>query len=181
MTVPGMPIKLGKVKLRLVKESDASLIVALRNSEKGKILPKGAQTVADQVLWLQNYKIREQRGDEYYFAIEFDREPVGYLRVYAIDRSSAQFSWGSWVIVPQTPPVVSLSAVFLVYEFCFGALGLQQAVFDVRCRNLNVLRFHLQTGAKEISRNSLDVFFEYPRNSWQSYRPKILQLIQKLA
>lgn len=171
----------GRVELRLVRESDARQIVELRNAPKGQILPRGAVSENEQVVWIRNYRVRENAGTECYFAIQLDGVPVGFVRVYSIDRTKGVFSWGSWVIREGTPSFVSLVSVRLVYDFAFETLGLTRAEFDVRIRNRNVLLFHFQMGAIEIRRTAEDVFFEYSAAQYRLHRTRLSWLIDALS
>lgn len=168
----------GGVVLRLVTEADAGLIVRLRNTPKGRILSRGAETVSAQVQWLREYELRRAAGLEYYFAIVNDSKAVGVVRIYRIDLATGNFVWGSWVIEEGTPVVVSLLTVRLVYDFAFLSLGLKKAQFDVRRINRNGRRFHFQMGATQVGEGELDVFFEYSAPQYQAARHRLIKWIE---
>lgn len=175
----GVVLAEGRVSLRLVTDADAALIVRLRNTPKASILPRGAQTVEDQLKWLRQYREREQAGTEYYFMILLDGRPVGSVRLYHIDRTLGTYAWGSWVIEEGSPLLVSLLTVRLLYDFAFRTLGLKLAQFDARVRNTNVIRFHLQLGAIRLREDELDVFFDYSSEQYEAARPRLQALIAR--
>jgi hypothetical protein len=85
-------------------------------------------------------------------------ESVGTVRLYDVQEDS--FCWGSWVIVPGTPPSVALRSAALIYDFGFNALGFRFSHFDVRKGNGSVNRFHQRTGAIVISEDSENFYYQ---------------------
>lgn len=174
---PRGPLQDGDLELRLVNAHDAPLIVELRSTPKGRILPQGAATAAAQVAWIEKYREREARGSERYFAIVLAGATVGFVRMYHIEPQAGTFTWGSWVIREGTPTHVALRVVRMIYDFAFEACGLRLAFIDVRLANPNMRRFQVQLGARELRRTEIDIFFEYPREAYRAFRPRLAAII----
>ena len=176
-SIPRGPLQDDDLQLRLVTEGDAQLIVELRGTPKAQILPQGALTAAAQVAWIKKYQEREAQGSERYFAIVWAGEPIGFVRVYNIEPNAGTFTWGSWVIREGAPTHVALRVVRLIYDFAFESCGLRLALLDVRLTNLNVQRFQVRLGARELYRTPLDIFYDYSRETYRAFRPRLTTLI----
>jgi hypothetical protein len=174
---PRGPLYDENVELRLVNELDAALIVELRNTPKGKILSRGATTVADQVAWIKEYQERERQGSERYFAIVLAGETVGFVRMYDIEPKAGIFTYGSLVIRQDTPTHVAPRVVRMIYDFAFERCGLRLALVDVRLTNSNVRRFQVHLGARELRRTDLDIFYDYSRETYRVFRPRLSAII----
>ncbi len=148
-----------EVTFRLARPADASFILSLRtDSRLNEHLSSVDHDLEKQITWLQDYRAREDRGEEFYFVISRNGESVGTVRLYDVQEDS--FCWGSWVIVPGTPPSVALRSAALIYDFGFNALGFRFSHFDVRKGNGSVNRFHQRTGAIVISEDSENFYYQ---------------------
>ncbi len=170
-------MKNGKnINLRLVEISDAAFIVELRNSEKARILPKGATEISQQVEWLEKYKTREAAKTEFYFVIESKSgEQLGLVRLYDFQEDS--FCWGSWVIKDGAPLMTAIESALLVYELAFYDLGFAKSHFDVRRANPKVITFHEKFGAKRTGETELDFLFEITKESYKQVKIKFKALL----
>lgn len=54
------------------------------------------------------------------------------------------------MMVPDRSSGLLAFSAISVYEIGFDELGLDRAEFDIRCENVEVIRFHLKSGAEEI-------------------------------
>jgi RimJ/RimL family protein N-acetyltransferase len=135
------------VNLRLVEIDDAEFIVDLRNNERSrKFLSETSTSVEAQRRWISAYKLREARGEEFYYVIELpDGRPVGLIRIY--DLTPESFSGGSWIIEAGHPHHIAVETVVLLYDFCFDQLGYQQVLLQVVKENRSVIKFHQRFGA----------------------------------
>ena len=83
---------------RFVENEDAEFIVKLRNDSKlSRYLSKTSASGLDQKEWINNYKIRENLGQEYYImCIDIiTKQRLGVNRIYNIN--DKDFEIGSWL------------------------------------------------------------------------------------
>lgn len=158
--------------LRLVNEDDADFILKLRADEKkSRYLNKTENNIQKQIQWINSYKKRERKGDEYYFIIQdLQERPVGTYRLYDITDSTA--TPGSWIIMDGVDLCVPLESVLLMYEFVFYFLNKEKIIFDVRKENKKVVRFHESYGSIRVSETDLDYFYEFPATDFNKMKIK---------
>jgi RimJ/RimL family protein N-acetyltransferase len=146
------------ISFRLVAESDAPFIFALRSdSKKNKHLSATVGSLDAQIEWIRTYKHREQAEQEFYYIIEgAAHEQLGVVRLYDFQGNS--FCWGSWILIDDAPFYASIESALLVYEIAFYQLGFEKSHFDVRKQNKRVLDFHTRFGA-EITHEDADNYF----------------------
>jgi hypothetical protein len=146
------------VRFRLVRPPDASFILRCRTDSKlNRHLSAVRDDLEEQERWINEYLLRESRGQEFYFVIHANGTDAGTVRVY--DLRADSFCWGSWIIVPGTPSRIALRSAKLVYELGFGALGFPQSHFDVRKENGSVNRFHRRMGAEVTGEDALNYYY----------------------
>lgn len=80
---------------------------------------------------------------------------------------------GSWIIKVGAPKTMAIESVLLVYEFGFYQLGYKKAHFDVRKGNERVVAFHLRFGAKIISEDESNYYFNYSEDAYKIIRKNI--------
>lgn len=167
------------VAFRYATVEDAGFILQLRSTAVARqTLSTGAASLDAQKQWLLFYKEREAQGVEHYFVISYRNEPVGVVRVYGIQPATGGFTWGSWAIQADTPPVVAWITAVLLYDFAFGQLGLGRATFEVVASNHNVIRFHQSFGAVSEGVYGDRMRFNLPRDIYTGIRGKFLRRIQ---
>lgn len=165
---------------RLIELNDAAYLHGLRtNAAYNTHLPKIEGDVKGQRKWLEAYKMREAKGQEYYYVIERrdNGQRCGVVRLYGIEGD--QFTWGSWILEAHKPPKAALESAYLIYQAAFDVLGLEKAIFDVRLTNNKAQAFHRRFGAIETHRDDLDAFFIYPRTQFEQDRAAYQVLIQQ--
>lgn len=154
-------VLLGKrVQFRLVNSEDAEYIQRLRTSPNlNRHLSAPAPTVEAQRQWIERYKAREDRSEEFYFVIErvIDANKCGLVRIYNI--SGGTFTWGSWILDENKPTKAALDSALIVYRFAFDELKCTRAVFDVRLDNQRTLAFHRRFGAAETGSDDVNAYF----------------------
>lgn len=112
--------------------------------------------LAKQEAYLKNYL---SKNDEYYFIIaKLENTPLGTIRIY--DMSEDFFTSGSWLMVDEATTEQVLEGNFLMLNFAHKALKYKTFKFDVRKANKKVIAFHKAMGAKIVSQNDIDYFFE---------------------
>ena len=159
------------INLRLTEENDAEFIVKLR-SKRGEFLSKSSVDVEEQIKWIKKYKEREVKKLEYYFVIESKNgdSRFGVVRIYDIKEDS--FCWGSWIIKDGSPFSSSIESALLVYDFCFFELKFKKTEFDVRRSNEKIVAFHKRFGAKIISEDDINYYFNFTKESYIEVRKK---------
>lgn len=141
------------VSFRPVTVADAAFILKLRTDpDLNRHLSLVSDDLAAQESWIAGSMQRSRLGEEFYFLILHQGQPVGTVRLYDFQQDS--FCWGSWIIVPGTPARVALQSAAGVYEVGHHVLGFPRAHFEVRKDNASVNRFHRRTGAVLISEDA---------------------------
>ena len=146
------------VTFRLAEPSDAEFILNLRlDVNKSRHLSQTSNDLAMQRTWLENYKLREQRNEEFYYIIEDNgQRDLGVIRLYDFQNDS--FCWGSWILCDGAPSYAAIESALLVYEIAFYQLGFTKSHFDVHKQNLRVLDFHQRFGAVIVDEDE-DIFY----------------------
>ena len=154
------------IRLRLVEENDAKFILDLRLDEKyNKFLSSVSSDIEKQKEWIRKYKEDELQKKQFYFIIEKieNNQPCGTVRIYDLREHS--FSWGSWILNKHKTRFAALESAFLVYQFGFNELGYKKSHFDVRKDNIKVIAFHEKMGAKKLSEDKENYYFEIQESS----------------
>jgi hypothetical protein len=153
--------------LRPANEADAEFLLRLREpaADKG-LIHHSVSSLADQRQWLANYRLRESRGEEFYFVVLCNGKPCGTTRLTEIKTNS--FTSGSWVFVPEAPKFAALKSLIINRLFGFTVLDKKTCFFDVRKHNTSVLRFHQMFGGVKIRETDQDVFFRISRSEYLS-------------
>ncbi|MEM8420395.1 GNAT family N-acetyltransferase [Morganella morganii] len=146
--------------LRLAEPSDAEFIISLRTNEKyNKHLSHTGSDITAQKKWLELYKQREYKKEEFYFIIEnTDGTPCGTVRIYDIVNNS--FCWGSWILNENKKTTTAIESALLIYDFGFNKMHYSRSHFDVRKENEMVISFHKKMNAHLISEDELNFYFE---------------------
>lgn len=158
--------------LETVVEEDAQFIFEMRNNlKKTKYLSSISGNVESQKEWINKYKNREEKKEEFYFIIKSkNNEKLGLVRMYDFIKDS--FCWGSWLIKEDAPSYAAIESALNIYEFAFYDLGFKKSHFDVRKQNEKVVSFHKRFGATIIDENELDYFFNFEENVYKDTRKK---------
>jgi len=160
------------INMRTVETEDAEFIYNMRqNQEKTKYLSKIIGTVESQKEWIQSYKQREENKEEFYFVIESkDEEKLGLVRMY--DFKDNSFCWGSWLIKENAPKSTAIESALQIYEFGFYSLGFLKSHFEVQKGNDKVIAFHQRFGAKIVSEDEKEVFFNFEKSDYEITKEK---------
>tara|TARA_R110002072_G_scaffold4719_2_gene33038 strand:- start:12045 stop:12599 length:555 start_codon:yes stop_codon:yes gene_type:complete len=151
--------------LRLIEPNDAGYVHDLRtNPTYNRHLSKVRGTIEDQRRWIQEYKMRETEGQEFYYVIERkDGMRCGLVRLYEIGFKS--FTWGSWILDFNKPRRAAFESAMLSFEVAFDRLNLLEGFVDVRIDNAKALAFYIRFGMRELRRDHQDVYFVYSREA----------------
>ena len=170
------------VQYRFVSETDAEFIYNLRSDKTlSKYIHDIEGGVENQREWIKNYKIRESKGEEYYFIFFKDGNPVGVFRLYSFNGST--FTSGSWVMIPGSPIETVLAIPLIGREIAFEELGMTFEDNYDACHvdNKKVIKFNLSFGCK-IYKHFQDVKGEYvamslTKEDFETHKPKLLKLM----
>lgn len=160
------------INMRIVEMEDAPFVYTMRqDASKTRYLSKVIGTVDDQKAWIKRYKQREEQNKEFYFVVESkDGEKLGLVRMY--DFKDDSFCWGSWLIKEHAPKSTAIESALQIYEFGFYGLGFEKSHFDVRKGNDKVIAFHQRFGAKVVSEDELDYFFNFEKSDYEVSKEK---------
>ncbi|SHL66019.1 Protein N-acetyltransferase, RimJ/RimL family [Roseovarius marisflavi] len=167
------------LRLRLVVPEDARFIHALRTDPAyNSHLSPVTGTVTDQRRWIENYKIREAAGAEFYYVIErLDGTPCGVVRLYDIAGDS--FTWGSWILDHNKPPKAALESAVLSFGIGFEGLGLHRALIDVRKDNTHATAFYRRFGMTETGADTENLYFMLSRDDFRRNRDSFMNILQE--
>lgn len=176
-------------RLRPVVLSDASFITRLRNDGDRKgFLHRGARTVAEQKVWLEDYF---NRPGDFYFLIEKkdDASPEGAVGIYGLSDDGKAAEWGRWVL--RKGSLAAPESAFLVYNVAFETLDLDQVYCRTILSNSSVISFHDHSGIPR--RRLIDnyavidgvcfaaVEHVAKRSEWPACGDKLMQTAQRVA
>ena len=162
--------------VRLVNEGDAEFIVALRTDPKlGRYIHSTDSDVEKQREWIRQYKAREKEGKDYYFIYYSDGKPIGVNRIYDIEDNYA--TGGSWVCKPGTSIDLPILALIIMREIMFEILSLSYDRYDIRRKNLKVLRLNELFGGCKTAETDLDCYFELSKDTFVQRKMYLLNLL----
>ncbi len=167
---------------RFVEEQDAEFIIKLRtNPVLSRLIHDTDPSHEKQIEWIRNYKLRERKGEDYYFIFFKDNQPVGLNRMYCIHDTT--FTTGSWVFSPEASFECCIAASIMVRELAFEQMGmeLEDGWDGVHSKNTKVIKFNKMIGLKETGR-FMDVKGEYlamqmTKDDFEKNKVKLLKYI----
>ena len=139
------------VNLRPLRIEDAELTLAWRQGGRTTFLNRGAQTVPEQMAWIES-----RPADELNFIIELHSgQPVGMLSLIGIDTvnrraESARFLIGDPAAVQGVPAAVE--SMKLLYQLAFDDLKLQRIYGTVASDNRLMIKWQKFLGMQEEGR-----------------------------
>lgn len=164
MGAPGWPADLseGPVRLRPLRHRDARAWVAVRSRNLEWLTPwestlphappaalGPANTVTFRAM-LRSLRRQARAGTSLPFAVDYDGRLVGQVTVSSIVRGSLQSaSVGYWVDQATAGRGVIPTAVALVSDHCFRALGLHRVELNVRPENTRSRRVAEKLGFRD--------------------------------
>ena len=176
-------------RLRPVANADVPFIIQLRgNTERSRYLHPISLRVEDQLAWLSEYY---HRPDDYYFVIERmdNNQAEGLISLYDIDHIKKQGEWGRWILVPNS--LAAIESAWLIYQFAFECLKLDQVYCRTVVDNQTVISFHDSCGIT--NRRVLEKYFEisdqavdavehaFNQALWHQIKPRLGQLSTLIA
>jgi RimJ/RimL family protein N-acetyltransferase len=166
------------IRLRLVEVSDAHFILSLRLDKKyNAYLSDVNADIESQKKWIEAYKIKENKKEEFYFLIErLDGTPCGTVRIY--DLTNDSFCWGSWILNEKKSRYSAIESALLVYQFGFNTLNFEKSHFDVIKDNKSVISFHKKMGAVQIGENTDSYLYNIDKKAVDTFKDRIRKIIQ---
>lgn len=147
------------IVLRTVEVEDAGFILKLRTDVKlNQFISFTEPNLDSQIEWIQNYKIREEAGLEYYYIAEDqDGNKYGTIRIYNFDEKS--FEIGSWLFRAESPLGMAVKAQFIGFETGFNLLNAEYCRLEIRKKNVPVLRYMKGFKTQYIKEDELNYYF----------------------
>lgn len=161
------------VYLRLVEESDAEFILTLRTNPKLNIyISYTSPNIVDQIKWLQNYKIKERLGLEYYFvAQDQNGNKYGTIRLYDFNEKS--FEIGSWIFMPNSPFGMAVKTHIIGLETGFELIKTDYCRITVRKKNIGVLRYLADFKPIISYEDDIDLYLTISKENFFNLKKKI--------
>ena len=132
------------VAIKSIDENDAKLILKLRNQETGNFLKKGAESLKQQISYLEQYIERFKRNEEIYYKI-FDKKKdsfEGVVRLTQLTNKSV-LNWESLVVSKTCTPILPIDVMMVVYDICFHIFGAEKCgPWEVKVAHENMMRIH---------------------------------------
>ena len=158
------------------KENDAEFILGLRtNPYKNKYLNYTEPNLENQIIWLNEYKTREERGEELYYIIYENNIPVGTIRIYNINENEC--TTGSWLFSSNTYQLTPIISELLIYEIVYNILKKSTVLFDVRKENKKVVTYHKLKRITLINEDEENFYYSMSRAEWEESKMKIFNLM----
>jgi acetyltransferase-like isoleucine patch superfamily enzyme len=161
------------IVLRAVEVNDAEFILSLRtDSTLNQFISYTNPNLEDQIKWIENYKIREKSGLEYYFTAEdTEGNKFGTIRIYDFDERS--FEIGSWLFRTNSPLGMAVKAHFIGFETGFELLKADYCRFEIRKKNVGVLRYMNDFKTTKVGEDDLNYYFTLSKENFYARRNKI--------
>lgn len=135
------PISKYGIILRLITVNDAEFIVNLwTNPLVRSFISEFMPTINSQIKWIQDYKLKEQLGLDYYFiAQDQNGNRYGTIRLNYFEEDS--FVLGTWIFMPNSPFGMAVKAHIMGLETGFKLLNANYCRVTVRKANTKVLKY----------------------------------------
>lgn len=168
------------IYFRLVELSDAEFILNLRlDPQNSENLSPTDSSIDKQIAWMQDYKKREARGEEFYYIIHRrDNDlPIGTIRIYDFDIRKSSFSWGSWILNSDKTVSAALESCLIILDKGFFGLGFHNCHGGIVKTNTRVIRMHKKFGAIKVDEDERLIYNSTPRQAYEQNRDKLLELV----
>jgi len=169
------------IHFKLAEVSDSAFILSLRTDERyNKYLSPVDADLKKQEEWLKSYKIKERKGQEYYFIIErnLDSLPIGTVRLYDFIGNKVSFCWGSWILNENKTRYAALETSLLIYDYAFDVLKFKRCHMDIRKENIDVINYHKKFGVEIVGETELDLIGYYYPEEYHKVRGDIVKKLE---
>lgn len=167
------------ITLRTVTEQDAQFILDLRTDpDLNEFISSTSNDINQQIDWIRKYKEREINNQELYFiTLDNNGNKCGTTRLYNFRNN--KFELGSWIFLKEAPFGVSIKADILSKEIAFEELKFDTCTFEVRKKNLSVIKYHKMYQPAIIGECEKNWYFELSKENFNLYKTKFLNLFIK--
>lgn len=148
--------------MRLAQVDDYEFVHSLRIAPKSTVfLSKVDDDPIQQKIWLEGYKKREAKGQEYYFIIsrKDNQQPIGSMRIYDIDFESGIARVGSWILNENKTMTSAIETILLLVE-ALTDLPMPVIIVDARKDNVSALRFIKKISHRYHGEDETNHFYE---------------------
>jgi RimJ/RimL family protein N-acetyltransferase len=177
--------------LRPITVDDAEITLGWRQSNRAKLLQRGAKTIDEQRAWIA----AKLKTNELNFIIEFKNKPVGMIALHDISQIHKSVQMGRLLIgeeewVGKAP--VAFEADMMLCDYAFDVLGMHKIYGDVMEDNHGMLKTRFYLGYKQdgilrdhyiydgVYKNTVAI--SLLEDEYRTIcRPKLAQLIQTLS
>lgn len=170
------------LNLDLVDVNDAEFLYNLRtNKELTKYISPISGSIADQIEWINKYKIKEYQGKEFYFCIsDLNNEKLGFVRLYNIDYNKKVLTFGSFLLKENHPKLTALESMIIMLNISFDYLNMEKVELDVRINNEHAKHFYQRFGFVKTKENNIDEFYEMTRENYDKlYNEKYYKYVRR--
>ena len=132
------------IRVNANDRADAELILKLREQHAGNFLKKGAETLVQQVNYLESYQKRFLAGEEIYYKI-FDKKKGSVEGVFRLTQlnSPENLNWESLVVSKVCTPMVPIDVMMAVYDICFRIFDATKCgPWEVKVAHKNMMEIH---------------------------------------
>ena len=141
---------------RLINENDAEFIVKLRSQDRARFINVVSLDIEKQKKWINDYKIREQAGLDYYFIYYLNGTPLGINRIYNIMEDS--FVGGSFVFLEGCAFEIPIFATLIEDFIGFEVLDKSACFGNIHRENKKAIKFNKLYGADFIYETDSEVY-----------------------
>ena len=161
------------IVLRTVEVEDAGFILKLRTDAKlSQFISYTEPNIDNQIKWIQNYKIREAAGLEYYYIAEDKAgNRYGTIRIYNFDEKS--FEIGSWLFSADSPLGMAIKAQFIGFETGFNLINAEYCRLEVRKKNEQVIRYMRGFTTMGVSEDELNCYYKLTKENFLKRKSEI--------
>lgn len=143
-----MELKGSITTLRPITIDDAEITLAWRQSERAKLLQRGASTIEGQRAWIQ----ARLKTSDLNFIIEYRQRPVGMIALLDINTVHNSVQMGRLLVgeeefVGRAP--VAFEADLMLCDYAFDTLKMHKIYGDVMEENYGMIKTRLYLGYKQ--------------------------------
>jgi len=177
--------------LRPITEEDANITLAWRQSDRAKLLQRGAKTIDEQKAWIA----AKLKTNELNFIIEYKDKSVGMIALHDISHIHKSVQMGRLLIgeekwVGKAP--VAFDADLLLCDYAFDVLKMHKIYGDVMEDNHGMIKTRFYLGYKQdgilrdhyiydgVYKNTVALSL-LEKEYRKICRPKLVALIQTLS
>ncbi|MEL1240094.1 GNAT family N-acetyltransferase [Flavobacterium flavipallidum] len=168
------------IKLRFVEEKDAAFILELRTDlSKSRFISQTDSDTEKQKEWIKNYKLREEKGEEFYF-IASDVNEIDFATYRIYNKKEDTIEIGSFISRPSyNNPINVIKLDIIIKEYVFTVLGYQKLNFEVRKDNKSVVNYHKKFNPVIVNEDELNYYFVLEKEAFFESKIKFQSFLSK--